>query len=1189
VPVEIRCEESRLVFTDEAAQLFGQSRPLTDRDFQRFQDWADRYRLALADRDPAAALVAIGREMYFWLNGGELWLEQSRQFATSPWKLEFAVPLEPGDNDQRFLNAPWELLADADGHLAARRDLVFCPARRVGRRTKPLAPSPYRLSMVFMAAAPRGVANLQFEQEEAAILQAAGSVGIDLAVEETGTLQYLGDCWTDEVSALQGRPDVLHISCHGTAKPAPSLIFENDEGGPDPVSAGQLKTHLRGELPRLLFLSACETADPDPEDLLGSLAVAMLRQGIPATLGWAGSVRDLEASRFAQEIYQRLAGFEELEAAVAQARLEMLNPSVQQPGQPGSRDWHLARLYLGPQGGGKLCSTKRVRRQRDPQHAVKAFLDVQGRTISVASRYEFVGRRRQIQDVLRAFRAGRGVVIRGLGRQGKSSLASRIATRMQDHVTVVLYGDYQATTVLAKLKEALGAGEAVELIERWLSIVAQNPAALEKALRELLEGPCRESEPPVPGSVQRRSVLLVVDDFETALEPPAGGLHRVKQGLVSSVAAVLRAFRGAQTQTQSRLLFTSRFRFALPDGSDHGRDLADYLEQVPLPSMDEVERRKQLHAKLRSLGKDERLAYDERSQRILSIAGGNPGLQDCLLLLALESGAACDRALEQMATYLARGTLPDEQKVRDFLQNLALDSLIALLTPHEHTLLAASTVFQFPVPDDVLRLLDQRLCGTDHSSHDAVTRLHGLGLWETHEDPCDFSRPAALLHPLVRALVGELPAEQERGYIALVLDELFRAWGGPEGRREVVANWELTRLALIAGNLEVLQATAEPTLYFLASQFSYPVAASCARHVIDAFDAARRSPPATLLVAAGHCCRQHGDVAAARQYYSRAMAHYETASARGEPVNEYHLAMTLVASAQQLCVDAQPGPAPPRALEYFQRAERLLQGAGHVRNRALVLSEIAQIRVERGQVEEGLKLFQEQIDIFEALGDQRSRAVTLARVAGILVERGRAEEGLKLYHEQLEVFAAVGDHASRAGVLGDIARILVARGQVDDGLKLHREKLEIVAALGDLRAQAVTLGDIAHILVERGQLEEGLKLYEEALAACEASGDQWLRAATLFWVAQVRGLQGDRVGQVKCLKESYAIGIERGHVGWTSSIALVLGPLLLENGGDDAAFGREILTRARDYFQQLGSAQLVEVAELFLRRGDGTA
>ncbi|MBU2548925.1 MAG: hypothetical protein KKB20_10965 [Proteobacteria bacterium] len=58
--------------------------------------------------------------------------------------------------------------------------LLFCPIRRLGRPGQPDPPSPYRPSLVFMAAAPRGRSPLRYEDEETAILTATGNLGMDL-------------------------------------------------------------------------------------------------------------------------------------------------------------------------------------------------------------------------------------------------------------------------------------------------------------------------------------------------------------------------------------------------------------------------------------------------------------------------------------------------------------------------------------------------------------------------------------------------------------------------------------------------------------------------------------------------------------------------------------------------------------------------------------------------------------------------------------------------------------------------------------------------------------------------------------------------------------------------------------------------------------------------------------------------
>ena len=74
-----------------------------------------------------------------------------------------------------------------------------------------------------------------------------------------------------------------------------------------------------------------------------------------AVIGWDGSVGDRAATAFAQRLYQGLADREDLAVAVGEARrvlLDAQDPYVRE-------DWHLARLWLGPEGGGRWSAGPR--------------------------------------------------------------------------------------------------------------------------------------------------------------------------------------------------------------------------------------------------------------------------------------------------------------------------------------------------------------------------------------------------------------------------------------------------------------------------------------------------------------------------------------------------------------------------------------------------------------------------------------------------------------------------------------------------------------------------------------------------------------------------------------------------------------------------------------------------------------
>ena len=149
------------------------------------------------------------------------------------------------------------------------------------------------------------------------------------------------------------------------------------------------------------------------------------------------------------------------------------------------------------------------------------------------------------------------MLLHGQGRLGKSSLAARIADRMTGHSL----GSCSATTARSASSTRYPSpcgrtADARELIESRLSEVRQRPQAIEAVLVDLLTGPLAQA-----GDGGQRPLLLIIDDLEQILVANPAGPHRVAPAQAAVLAAVLRAFDPAYTD--SRLLVTSRFTFTL--------------------------------------------------------------------------------------------------------------------------------------------------------------------------------------------------------------------------------------------------------------------------------------------------------------------------------------------------------------------------------------------------------------------------------------------------------------------------------------------------------------------------------------------------------------------------------------------------------------------------------------------------
>jgi hypothetical protein len=351
-------------------RTIGAGRDLDDAAVEALDRFAERYGVILRTRGGAAPLLALGRDLYRWLEGDRGALTSLIGEAPRPFLFEVRGPARPSRAEWALLRAPFELLADDSGFLAQDAPLRFCPLRRLGAAKPPPRPDAHRLGLVFMPAAPRRQDELDYEAEESAILDAVSDRHIDLVVEESGDPMELGvGVRLRELKTMQ----VVHLSCHGLnawqpkdqpqAEPKPILLMEDQEGGAKATDAVELMRELR-PMPRLLFLSAClsaaaadrahapgfpgeklTTVDQGEvrEQVAHSLATALIEAGLPAVLGWEGSVADRAATAFAAELYSGLAKQMHPAEAVADARRKLLNSSD----DVIRADWHLARLWVG--------------------------------------------------------------------------------------------------------------------------------------------------------------------------------------------------------------------------------------------------------------------------------------------------------------------------------------------------------------------------------------------------------------------------------------------------------------------------------------------------------------------------------------------------------------------------------------------------------------------------------------------------------------------------------------------------------------------------------------------------------------------------------------------------------------------------------------------------------------------------
>ena len=333
--------------------------------------------------------------------------------------------------DADALNLPWELLPlgeDASA-ICCQKDWAIWRAPADGGEFPTAASPAGPLRILFMASAPVDQVALDYDREEDALLSCVATLpGARAYIAEMGSLEELA------ILLKQVRPQIVHLSGHGKVHDGVgTFAFEDERGHTDSKSAADLVKPLTDSGVQCVFLNACETAQADVAGFCQSLVAA----GLPLAIGWSAPVADDLATLFAETFYREILSGEPVPAAMALARLK-----IQQEGHhttPAAGDvqdatYILPQLYCAATGEAPPIDVLYDRSLPEEDYRGPETRYEQLPHGVIGLRQGFIGRRREQQALIPAMREGEMTVavLTGIGGQGKSTLCTRIANRLEN-------------------------------------------------------------------------------------------------------------------------------------------------------------------------------------------------------------------------------------------------------------------------------------------------------------------------------------------------------------------------------------------------------------------------------------------------------------------------------------------------------------------------------------------------------------------------------------------------------------------------------------------------------------------------------------------------------------------------------------------------------------------------------------
>jgi CHAT domain/AAA ATPase domain len=373
-------------------------------------------------------------------------------------------------------------------------------------------------------------------REEELLLRALVRGGVS-----TGQQAVLDSCDLGTFEELEERigayrPHIVHLTGHATVRDESAFFaFEDERGETDLRSAKELGQLFAGSGVQCAFLSGCQASQAPPRGKLGGLAQGLLAEGVPLAIGWGASILDTVATQIAGRFYGAVATGQPVDRALTQAR-QWVRRLCEQTEDPS---WSLPVLYASTtqtQVFDEKAPAERTARPSLVQQPLPGMIE--GYTP------HFIGRRRELQRLLPGLRSGdlQGVVLTGLGAVGKSTMATRLARKLEE-------GGFVPLSLSSSVRTPLTAGLVLQVIGDVFLLHAQEHTY--NILRNA-ELPVTDRLRAAVTGLNRGRFVLVLDNFESNLDEASRKI--LDDDLAGFYQYLLRHLSGG-----SRIIITSRY------------------------------------------------------------------------------------------------------------------------------------------------------------------------------------------------------------------------------------------------------------------------------------------------------------------------------------------------------------------------------------------------------------------------------------------------------------------------------------------------------------------------------------------------------------------------------------------------------------------------------------------------------
>jgi tetratricopeptide (TPR) repeat protein len=275
------------------------------------------------------------------------------------------------------------------------------------------------------------------------------------------------------------------------------------------------------------------------------------------------------------------------------------------------------------------------------------------------------------------------------------------------------------------------------------------------------------------------------------------------------------------------------------------------------------------------------------------------------------------------------------------------------------------------------------------------------------------------------------------------------------------------------------------------------------------------------------------------------------------------------------------------ALADFERATTLLSNVKDANTRGYILSNVANLYTDLGDVDTAQSFYQESIHLARQGANRRAESLRLGNFGWFYVLTGRAGDGLRLLEEALTISRTLND------------RLLLAVQTSNMGLAHHemkdyalaefafRDAIITAEKLGETRWAATFRSNLGRTLLAQGKPDDAHATLTTALAVLRTAGDQEALARTLVRLGDVH-LRAERLDEAEAAaREGEGLARKWGYRKGVAD-ALLVRAGIAKGRGDDERY-MDALREARKLYAILHDPIADDLERVLGEEPDGEA